>query len=394
MSNFSQAKLPPGEFSDALELLHDTVAEQLGSDDFGPKDYLPGLEVLLLSLDYDPQLTQLGKQIAWAEICKTLYARGYAFQSKRRHPEFQTIEIQSPVVITGIPRTGTTALHKLMACDEQFQGLQTWLIGSPMPRPKRDTWEHYPEFQTTVAQLEARYEASPDRRAAHQMAAAEVDECCLVMRQGFVSNIWSCLWSAANYDLWLQTQSEKQCYYYLKSILQLIGCNEANKRWLLKNPGHIANLDLLFAVFPDAKVIHTHRDPAKAIPSLCAMFIKSHELVEHGRRDQRAKLLGLRETEKWAEAIASAELIKTKYREQILDIYHTDFHANPIRELEKIYRFIGLTIHEETYQRMLTRIQQDPERQHGKHAYQVSDFGLTEKIIRLRFGQYGTQFTG
>jgi hypothetical protein len=383
----------PQQFADASDQLHELVAAQLGFDDFGPDDYLPGLEALLLSLDYDPRLTERGRRIAWGEVYNALFARAHAIKAIKETPGVDQIAIEQPVVITGIPRTGTTALHKLMAVDPRFQGLQTWLIGAPMPRPPRETWERHPLFLKTVDRLSRRYEVTPDRKAAHRMTAEEVDECCLVLRQGFVSNIWSCMWSAATYDLWWQTQSELHCYEHLRRVLQLIGSSEAEKRWLLKNPGHIANLDFLFALFPDAKVIQTHRDPARAVPSLCAMLIRNHDVVEEGRRDLRARMLGMRETEKWAKALRDAEPVRQLHRNQILDVIHGDFHRAPMRTLEQIYAFIGLELTPGVRSAMEQRIKEDPERQYGVHRYSIDDFGITEDQVRARFGDYVDRFT-
>lgn len=383
---------PPRQFADASDELHALVAQQLGADDFGPNDYRAGLDMLLLSLDYDPRLTEQGRRIAWGEAYRALYARAHAFRQMKQTPGFDQHAIVAPVVITGMPRTGTTALHKLMAVDPRFQGLQTWLIGTPMPRPPREQWESHPQFQLAVEQLSRRHAAVPDRRAAHLMVADEVDECCLVMRQGFVSNLWSCMWSAASYDLWLQSRSERHCYDYLKQVLQLIGSSEPRKRWLLKNPGHIANLDLLFAVFPDARVIQTHRDPARAIPSLCAMLIRNHDVVEEGRRDLRARLMGIRETEKWAQAIRDAEPVRQTHRTQVLDVIHGDFHRAPMQALERIYTFTGMELTAPVRAAMQQRIADDPERRHGVHRYNVADFGLSETRIRARFGNYIERF--
>lgn len=384
--------VPPRQFADAADQLHELVAEQLGCADFGSDDYLPGLQVLLLSMDYDPRLTEAGRRIAWGEVYSALFARAHAIREMHKSPGFEGYAITGPVVITGIPRTGTTALHKLMAVDPQLQGLQTWLTGTPMPRPPRACWDEHPQFRKTVDQLKRRYEAMPDRKTAHLMVADEVDEDCLVLRQGFVSNIWTCAWTATTYDLWSQTQSELRCYEHLKRVLQLIGSNERGKRWLLKNPGHIANLDLLFAVFPDAKVIQTHRDPAKAVPSLCAMLIRSHDVLEAGRRELRARILGIRETEKWARAIRDAEPVRQAHRAQVLDVIHADLHRAPMQTIERIYAFAGLELTPSVRSAMEQRIARDPERQHGAHRYDIAEFGITEHAIRERFGDYVERF--
>lgn len=383
---------PPDRFATALDQLHELVAADTGSDDFGPDDYLPGLRVLLQSMDYDPHFTEQGRQYAWDTVVSVLRGRVQAIRSMMDNPGFDARPILSPVVITGIPRTGTTALHKLMAVDPRFQGLQTWLLDHPMPRPPRDTWTDYPAFHKTAAMLEARFKAAPGKRAAHHMAAEEVDECCLVLRQSFVSNLWSCGWSAPTYDAWWQCQSEEAAYQHYYRCLQLIGSSEPDKRWLLKNPGHIDQLDLLFAVFPDARVIHTHRDPAKAVPSLCSLLMQLHPVVEEGRYEQRAHNMLAREVAKWAKALRKADIVRNAHPGQVLDVIHGDFHREPMAVLERIYDFIGWELTEPVRADMAQRIEEKPELSHGQHRYDVADYGLTEAEIRERFGDYVERF--
>src|ERR1043166_4846101 len=141
---------PPPQFRHALGQLHDLVAAETGSADFGPPDYLPGLEVLLQSMDYDPRFSENGRRIAWGQVIGVLKGRVQAIRSRKQQPHYADQALVSPVVITGVPRTGTTALHRLMAVDPRFQGLQTWLLDSPMPRPPAEIWASYPEFQRTL----------------------------------------------------------------------------------------------------------------------------------------------------------------------------------------------------------------------------------------------------
>ncbi len=376
---------PPIYFADAFDTLHEIVASEVGSDHFGPDDYHPGLSILLKSMDIDPNFTLRGRRIAWGMMVDVLSARAQAYQGMAENPGFDERPIVRPVVITGIPRTGTTALHKLMAVDPQFQGLQTWLLDAPMPRPPRETWEAHPAFKRTFAQLEARHAAAPEKLAAHAMVAEEVDECCLIMRQSFVSNLWTMAWSAPSYDAWWQAQSEGPAYAHLYRCLQLIGSTATHERWLLKNPGHVATLDQLFAAFPDAKVIQTHRDPAKAVPSLCSLLMPMHQIMETSCKQERAHRLLAREVEKWAKAEREAEQVKTAHPGQVIDIDHKDFHRDPMDIIEQIYRFIDLDISPDTRTAMLKRIEEKPEQAHGVHRYNVADFGMSEDDIRLAF---------
>jgi hypothetical protein len=379
---------PPPSFRHALDQLHELVRKEVDSDDFGPSDYLPGLKVLLQSMDYDPHFSATGRRLAWGMVVGVLRGRAQAILSMKKNPGFDAHSITSPVVITGIPRTGTTALHRLMAVDQRFQGLQTWLLDSPMPRPPIETWKNYPQFQKTVATLEAQYAAAPEKRAAHYRAAEEVHECCMVLRQSFVSNLWNCAWSAATYDAWWQCQSEEAAYHHYYRCVQLIGSNNPDKRWLLKNPGHIDNLDLLFAIYPDAKVIQTHRDPAKAVPSLVSLLMQLNSLGEEGRREQRAQSMLTREVAKWSSAVRKAEQVRKQHPGKVLDIIHSDFHRDPMAVLERIYAFIGSDITSQVRAGFLRRIEEKPELSHGVHRYNIADYGMTEEEVREPFREY------
>jgi hypothetical protein len=379
---------PPEEFRHSLDLLHETVTQDSGLIDFGSTDYLPGLTVLLQSMDYDPRFSETGRRAAWGMLVDVLRGRAHAIQSMKDNPGFDAAPILSPVVITGVPRTGTTALHRLMAVDERFQGLQTWLLDSPMPRPPIETWGDYPQFRKSAQLLETQYAASPESRAMHFRAAEEVHECCMVLRQSFVSNLWSCGWSAPTYDAWWQAQSEEAAYRYYHRCVQLIGSSEPEKRWLLKNPGHIDNLDLLFAVFPDARVIQTHRDPAKAVPSLVSLLMRMHPIMEEGRVDQRGEIMLRREVAKWAAAVRRCETVRLLHPNNVLDVVHGEFHADPMGVLERIYAFVGMEIPDHTRAAMAQRIEDKPELSHGVHRYDIADFGMTEEEAREPFADY------
>jgi hypothetical protein len=380
---------PPRAFRHAADALHELVAQEIGSDDFGPDDYLPGLDAYLHAMDYDPRFHEQGRRAAWGKIVAALRGRAHAYRSMREYPEFDRHAIVSPVVITGVPRTGTTALHRLIAVDPRFQGLQTWLTDSPMPRPPIENWNDYPQFRKTMAGIDAQHAAAPERRAAHFRAAEEVHECCMLLWHGFTSNVLACSApSAQTYDAWWRSQSEAPSYAHFKRCVQLIGSNEPQKRWLLKNPGHIENLDLLFAIFPDAKVIQTHRDPGKAIPSLVSLLMNLHPVFEEGRLQERGENMLIREVAKWSEAVAKAERVRADHPGQVLDVIHADFHADPMAVIDRIYAFIAMDIPDATRAAFASRIADKPELARGKHRYDIADFGMSEDQAREPFRDY------
>ena len=382
---------PPPRFVDGWDQLHEAAAREAGAADFG-SDYVWGLKVLLQSLDYDPRFTAVGKASVWQMLIDTLAGRAVALASMRQHPGFAANTLRKPLVIVGMPRTGTTALHKLLMVDPQFQGPEKWLLSAPMPRPPVASWSQNRWFQKEVAELDARFGATPEQRAAHNMVAHEVDECLWLQRQSFVSNMWAGGWSAATYDAWWQAQDEAASYDHLRQCLQLIGLNDPDRRWLLKNPSHILRLEQLFRVFPDAQVIQTHRDPAKAIPSLCAILIGGHHIMETGRREERAHIMGMREVAKWSGGVRDAMPVRAAHPGQVMDVVHSDFHADQMGTVRRIYDFAGLELTPAVEAAMGERIAAKPELSHGIHRYAAADFGLVEEEIRDMFGSYMDTF--
>ena len=140
------------DVSTTEQQLHAAATQMSGGlTDFGPQDYLPGLRALLDSMLRDMQFSEIGRQFGMGTIAGTLAARLHTEHGWKQRPDYRRVEIRRPLVITGIPRTGTTALHKLLSMDPQFQGLEHWLTEAPQPRPPRETWATHPAYQASVA---------------------------------------------------------------------------------------------------------------------------------------------------------------------------------------------------------------------------------------------------
>jgi hypothetical protein len=376
----------PTRFAGAEAQLHQAATEATGLSDFGADDYLPGLRVLLKALDVNQDRPASGREFIWGTMIGSLIGRLFAAKGWRERPECLQQAIVRPIIITGIPRTGTTALHKLMSVDPQFQGLEMWLTNFPMPRPPRDTWESNPYFQAVTANLKAFFEAVPEMRAMHDMVADEVDECLEVLKQGFTSNRFGSTFGLPEYDSWWLTQDERASYRHYANVLRLVGSNEPEKRWLLKNPGHVWNPEALLEVFPDACIIQTHRDPAKAIPSLCSILSSTRSLGDGGTPDPLA--IGRRETHMWSEAMRRTALVRSRVPGQFYDVDHRNFHADPLGVIRNIYARFDLTLSAEAEQRMRARIAASPERSHGTHDYTAEHFGLTREGLHETFRDY------
>lgn len=377
----------PDKFSTAEDLVHQAASASTGLSDFGNAgDYQPGLRVLLAALDTGPRLTPVGREFSFGTLVGTLVARLHAVQGWKDQPNCLKQAIAKPIIITGIPRTGTTILHKLLSMDDQFQGLERWLTESPMPRPPRDTWHAHPSYQKTVQGLEQYFTIMPDMRAAHDMVADEVDECLEVLRQSFISNRFPSSVYVPAYDEWFLGHSERASYQHYAKVVWLIGTKEPDKRWLLKNPGHIAQMDALLEVFPDACVIHTHRDPVKAIPSLCSTLWMARRMHEDDNADP--KVIGPREIRYWKGTVERTVETRRQHPGQFFDVHHRQFHADSMGTVRAIYEFFGLTLSAGSAARMEAYLVGNPAGKHGEHHYTPEQFGLSEPMIRQAFKGY------
>ncbi len=376
----------PAHFADAFDALHEAAAAHAGATDFGSADYHEGLHLLLRALDDRPRFTDGGRQFAFGTLAGVLVARLYSQRGWAERPEYGKAAIRAPLVITGIPRTGTTALHKLLSVDPQFQGIERWLAATPMVRPPRQQWSGLTEYRGCVAGLEAVAQAAPALLVMHDMSADTVDECLDVLQQSFVSNTFSSTFDVPAYTEWLLRQTEAASYRRYADVLRLIGLHDPDRRWLLKNPGHIWELESLFAVFPDACVVQTHRTPLQALPSLCSVLATARSIYEGP--NVRPERIGSVEADKWRRAIDRSEAARTRHPDRVFDVDHRRFHADPIGVVRLIYRRFDLELRQDTVADMQRWLQQQPAEQKGSHRYSTAGFGLSDGLLGELYAGY------
>lgn len=373
-------------FASQQDRLHDQAAAQVGHDDFGSTDYLEGLGVLLESMDAGPRLTELGRVKSLELVRNGLVGRLHSQQGWDLNPGYRHVEIQAPVIIMGVPRSGTTALHKLISMDDQFQGFERWLLANPMPRPSMEAREGHPLYQATLRALQARYVAAPEAQKAHPVVAEEPDECLMPMSQSFVSNWWGSNLNAPGYDDWFFRQVEAASYRRYADNLRLVGLHAGDKRWLLKNPSHIMGVEALLEVFPDACLIHTVRHPAEAIASLTNLMANLRGPLYGYAVDRHA--LGRREVRWYAEAVRRTMAATDRHPQRILEVDFREFVASPRSVVRAIYERFGLEMSPQTEARLNRWVTENPQGKHGKHAYSLEAAGLRLDEIEEAFSDY------
>jgi hypothetical protein len=368
-----------------VEDLHASATRLTGLEDFGPGEYRDGLAVLLDSYARDAGLTSLGRKLKRVFLRGALVARLLSEAAWQAHPGYAEAGIERPIFVTGLPRTGTTALHRLLTADPAHQGLEMWLTEAPQPRPPRATWAADPVFRQIQAGYERHHIEHPEFTGVHYIAADQVEECWQLLRQSMRSIAYECLAHLPTYSSWLRGQDWTDAYRRHRRNLQLIGMPDRDRRWVLKNPSHLFALDALLRVYPDALVIQTHRAPRTAIASVCSL---AEQASAGWSTTFRGEVIGRDQLELWACGLERFTAVRARHDPaQFCDVDYDDFTADPIGTVEAAYGYFGLPLSGAAADAM--RALHGPRTtvaSRSAHRYTLADFGLTGEEIDERFG--------
>jgi len=376
-----------GDGIGTAEDLHAAATKITGLADFGADDYCDGLAVLLDSYARDAGLTARGTRVTRALLRGALTARLLSEAAWAQHPEYADVAIERPVFVTGLPRTGTTALHRLLTADPANQGLEVWLTEAPQPRPPRETWASNPVFQYIQAGFERHHVSYPEFMAVHYMAADQVEECWQLLRQSMRSISYECLAHLPGYSSWLSGQDWTGAYRRHRRNLQLIGLPDAGRRWVLKNPSHLFALDALLRVYPDALVIQTHRAPREAIASVCSLAAQASA---GWSTTFCGEVIGRDQLDTWARGLDRfTEVRAASDPAQFYDVAYDEFVADPVGTVEAVYGYFGLTLTGRAVAAMRGMHEQSASAAKPVHHYALADFGLAGEQVDERFqGRY------
>jgi len=371
-----------------VEDLHASATKVTGLTEFGTDDYRDGLAVLLESYARNAGLTPLGRRVKRSFLRGALVARLLSEAAWKSWPEYATVPIERPIFVTGLPRTGTTALHRLLTADPAHQGLEMWLTQVPGPRPPRETWAANPVYQQIQAGYERHHAEHPEFMGVHYIAADQVEECWQLLRQSMRSVSYECLAHLPAYSQWLRGQNWTGAYRRHRRNLQLIGLPDRGQRWVLKNPSHLFAADALLAVYPDALVVQTHRAPRTAIASVCSLAAQASA---GWSTTFTGPVIGRDQLELWARGLEQFWAVRCRHDPaRFCDVAYDEFVADPLGTVESVYARFGLILTGRAADAMRALLR-EPQGPHAggdarpAHRYALSDFGLTAEQVDERF---------
>lgn len=303
------------------------------------------------------------------------------------HPATLAAEIRQPVIVLGLPRSGTSFLFNLLAQDPAHRYLTNWeTTVSQIPPERRPlTQQQDPRRRIGKLLMSLQRHLAPGLDAIHEFYLDGPEECTPLLMQGFDTQALAGMFDAPAYSAWLDRADHRATYHHHKRILQTLqGCYPA-ERWLLKSPDHLAALDALLDVYPDACLIQLHRDPVQSVSSWASL-----NAAFRGIWSQHidAPELGRQVLERLATDMdASIDARRRLPAGRFIDIQYGDLIANPLGEVERIHAHFGLTFAPSTRQRVDDFLRGDREKKRS-HAYAPEDFGLSAHGIRERFAHY------
>lgn len=359
-----------------------------GDPSFGAR-----LSAYVGSVDADTGLTGLGRMIQRTRVTRLLTSRALLNDLLARHPEISDIEIPKPLIVVGLPRSGTTHLVNMLAADPRRRALPYWESQEPFPRrgegPGPDGLD--PRYLRLRAEHEAERDLVPLAQSMHDRFPEAIEEECEVMDLDFCS--YTLEWHARVpgwRDYYLDLDQQRH-YAYLKKVLQALTFLRGPSTWVLKCPQHLENLGPLMQTFPDATVAFTHRDPVAVIQSAITM-------LAYGDRMRRASIAPEELRDYWIDRVERLLLAAVRDRElvpadQSIDVPFHEFMADDLAVVDRLYAVAGVPLPDRIRNRVVSYVRDNPRGKHGQVRYDLEgDFGVSPAEVRQRFDFYFDRF--
>jgi hypothetical protein len=372
-----------------LDRLVDEACRSTGLDDLGEVFWREGAERLVDELNHAAALHELGSVIASTEIAGYLSNRLRVVDWVKRNPEIARRDIRPPIVILGQPRTGTTILFGVLAQDPANRVPLTWEVDQPWPPPQSATYASDPRIAEVQANLEGTEVLIPGFMGMHELGARLGQECVRITGGDFRSMIFSTQYRVPGYQRWLLHEADMaSAYRYHRLFLQYLQSAHPAERWVIKSPAHLWSPAALMHEYPDALVVHTHRDPVRVVCSLAS-------LIELLRRLASDDVSIAAVAQEWVEDVGvgldravAARRDGTIPGSQAVDVFFGDFLADPMAVVHEIYERLGIDLTTEAEQRMRVFLAEHPQEKYGGHRYSFAETGLDAGVLRDRMRPY------
>ena len=369
-----------------------SAVEQTGLDDFGNRDFVERLDVLCGALRTEAGLSAAGLFSQYSMLTGLLRNRLLIEDRIRRHPEILDLEVRAPIVICGLPRTGTTHLHNLMSADPALRSLPYWESLEPVlgDRERPAEGQRDPRRARTEQALWMVNTAMPDFNRMHEMTVDHVHEEIQLLAIDFSTMLFETIAPMPTWRDYYLSIDQRSSYAYLVRILKVLQWERGGSRWVLKSPQHLEQFPALYATLPDATFVVTHRDPVSVTASMATMLAYSSrmshyqvDVKEVGRywSDRLARMLG--------SCLKDREVLPP---DQSIDVRFDEFMGDDIAMVERIYQLAGQPMNSGVRSAMQAFMAEHPRGRFGTVRYDLAPLGLDHSELRKTFASYSERF--
>ncbi len=347
-------------------------------DDFGAPDFEEGLAVYCRSAEEDAHLDLVGREVVCRVVRRVLCNRLLLIDYHKNHQESR--DLVPPVIVLGLPRTGTTFLHRLLAQDPNAYGPPAWLVWRPLPR----TFGEDRRREITIRALQGMRELSPQLDLKHYQDADEPEECFHLLDPSFRAPGLAMLCMAKGYFQWVREQDVSSAYSIYRQYLQIIQQGVPHRRLTLKAPLHTPYMEQIIAEIPNACFVQTHRDPVQVAGSLASLCFTMFGVTSPRVTPRECGELTMMLLQWLAESCLEH---RRRSKLPVVDVQYTDLIADPVGTARRVHAEHGLDWTPEIEQAVGKGAALRPQHKQGKHRYELADFGLTaEEIVETLKG--------
>lgn len=344
------------------------------------------LQSLINASDSEADLSPIGKMATRRQIIELLENLTRLQRARVNYPGIANESIVAPVFITGLPRTGSTLLHSLIAQDQMTRVPETWEV----MRPPVKIGSNAKGVRYTERRLRWAHRLAPKFRSIHPIGARLPQECIAITAYVFRSIVFHTTQHVPSYQDWFENEQHEIAYRFHRQFLQNLQFFGDTGKWVLKAPGHMFGIDDLLATYPDATIVQTHRDPLRVAASLAShtTVLRSAFSDNVNSRHVAADWL-----ERWWRANDRLLKARAGHKQSFVDVYYSDIVRDPVGTIDVLYQRLGWTMSAVARRHMEAFLRNNPKDKHGEHHYTLGEFGLNRQALLERLDRYQSHYS-
>jgi hypothetical protein len=357
-----------------------------GMEGWDDADIDEPLTLLTETLEREAKLHDSGRAGAARRLRDLMTSYLRVLADRQQYPEIDNEKIEEPIVIVGLPRSGTTLLHGLLAADSRLRAPAFWEALMPSPPPEAANYDSDPRRDVVQAQFDEMIARNPSLVAQLPYSADLKAECNTIAQPTLRSVAFTAYYHVPSYQEWYLAADHEAMYRYHRMVLQQLQWRGPRGRWMLKAPPHLLTMERLVARYPTARLIQTHRDPKAVMPSNCALFMANRVL--HTNDVDRRKL-GAESLELWATGCERTEAFRAEHPEvEMIDVHYDETVRDPIGVVERIYDVLGIEFVPAERAAMERWLKDNARENRPVEQHALEEFGLSPAQVDERFAGY------